>query len=198
MAEHLTQVTLVLASASPRRKALLAQLGVTFEIVSADIDETVQPNENAEVYVSRLALGKCQKVFDTLPEGHVVMGSDTSVVVDKKILGKPQCKDDAVSMLMQLSGRWHQVMTAVAIKDSHKTRQIVVTADVEFCTLTQEDCLRYWDTGEPQDKAGSYAIQGIGARFVKQIKGSNSAIVGLPVSQVADLLDEFGVEYWQF
>ncbi len=198
MIENLTQAKLVLASASPRRKALLAQLGVAFEVVSADIDETVLENENARDYVGRLALEKCQKVFDGLPSGHVVIGSDTSVVIDQQILGKPENEEDAVSMLMQLSGRWHQVMTAVAIKDAHKTRQIVVTADVEFCTLTEQDCLKYWNTKEPQDKAGSYAIQGIGARFVKQIKGSNSAIVGLPVSEVADLLDEFGVEYWQF
>jgi septum formation protein len=198
MIELLAQKRLVLASASPRRKSLLAQLGVNFEVVSADIDETVLSAEEPSDYVSRLALEKCEKVFDELPKGHVVIGSDTSVVVDQQILGKPQCKEDAVSMLMQLSGRWHQVLTAVAIKDENKTRQIIVGAEVEFCTLTEDDCLKYWHTKEPQDKAGSYAIQGIGARFVKQIKGSNSAIVGLPVSQVADLLDEFGVEYWQF
>ncbi len=192
------QKTLVLASASPRRKQLLAQLGVSFDITSADIDESVLPSESASDYVSRLALEKCQAVFEKLPNGHVVIGSDTSVVIDQKILGKPQSKEDAISMLMQLSGNWHQVMTAVAITDGTKTRQIVAITDVEFCTLNESDCLKYWNTEEPLDKAGSYAIQGIGERFVKQIKGSYSAVVGLPISQVADLLDEFEIEYWQF
>lgn len=189
---------LVLASSSPRRRQLLEQLGVEFEVFSADIDESVQPLENPEDYVSRLALQKCQKVFELLQQDAVVIGSDTSVIVDQKILGKPEDEEDALSMLMALSGRWHQVMTAVAIKDQHTTRKILVTTNVEFCELTEQMCRTYWQTGEPFDKAGSYGIQGIGGSFVKQINGSYTAVVGFPLAQVAQLLRAFEVEIFQF
>lgn len=192
------QRSLILASASPRRKQLLSQLGAKFEIRSADIDESVLANESPQAYVSRLALQKCEAVFKQLSKDAVVIGSDTTVVIDQKILGKPENEQEAVDMLMLLSGRWHHVMTAVAIKDGKNTRQIVVTADVEFCHIDETMARQYWLTKEPADKAGSYGIQGIGARFVKQIKGSYSAIVGFPVAQVADLLDDFEVPYWRF
>jgi len=198
MANHL-----ILASASPRRKQLLAQLGASFDIVSADIDESVNYNERAEDYVCRLASQKCQAVFQQLSKqqrkkGVVVLGSDTSVVIDNVILGKPESEQDSLNMLQMLSGKWHQVLTAVSIISDTEQKTILVRSDVEFVVIDNTTCSAYWQTNEPQDKAGSYAIQGKGARFVKQINGSYSAIVGLPMAETAQLLTEFDVPFWQY
>ena len=194
---------LILASASPRRKQLLAQLGANFDIISADIDESVHDNERAEDYVCRLASQKCQAVFKQLSKeqrkmGVVVLGSDTSVVIDNLILGKPENEQDALNMLQMLSGKWHQVLTAVSIISETKHKTILVSSNVEFVVIDSATCSAYWHTHEPQDKAGSYAIQGKGARFVKQISGSYSAIVGLPMAETAQLLTEFEVPFWQY
>jgi len=189
---------LVLASASPRRRQILADLGVSFSVQSADIDERVNAGELAVDYVQRLAREKCQRVLSMSSEQVTVLGSDTSVVIDGQILGKPKSEQQAVDMLMSLSGNWHKVMTAVAVLNRDKLRQVVVCSDVEFCQLNEQMCRRYWSTGEPADKAGSYAIQGIGARFVRQIRGSYSAIVGLPVVETAELLSEFEIPIWKF
>jgi len=189
---------LILASASPRRRQILLDLGVKFSIRAADIDESVLNNESAADYVCRLAREKSQKIFDLSDKSAAVLGSDTSVVLDGEILGKPESKADAIQMLMSLSGRWHEVVTAVAVVDAEQQHALIVVSKVQFCQLDEQMCESYWQTGEPSDKAGSYAVQGIGARFVKQIQGSHSAIVGLPVVETAELLAKFNIPTWQF
>jgi len=189
---------LILASASPRRRRILQDLGVKFTIRAADIDESVISGESAGDYVSRLARQKSHKIFDLSDKHTAVLGSDTSVVLDGEILGKPESKANAVQMLMSLSGRWHEVVTAVAVVDAQQQHEVLVISKVQFCQLDEQMCESYWQTGEPADKAGSYAVQGIGARFVKQIQGSHSAIVGLPVVETAELLARFNIPTWQF
>jgi len=179
------------------------QLGANFDIVSADIDESVNCNERAEDYVCRLAAQKCQAVYQQLlkqqrQKGVVVLGSDTSVVIDNVILGKPENEQDSLNMLQMLSGKWHQVLTAVSIISNTEQKTILIRSDVEFVVIDKATCSAYWQTNEPKDKAGSYAIQGKGARFVKQINGSYSAIVGLPMAETALLLTEFDVPFWQY
>lgn len=189
---------IILASASARRIQILTELGVEFTSQAADIDESVNDNEACSDYVSRLALQKCQKIFDLTAANTVVLGSDTSVVIDQKILGKPESQEHAVEMLMSLSGRWHQVFTAVSVLDANQHLSKLVVTQVEFCKLDEALCRRYWETEEPLGKAGSYAIQGKGARFVRQIKGSYSAVVGLPVMETAQLLMSFDIPIWNF
>lgn len=187
---------LILASASPRRRELLTQIGVACRCCPVDIDETPQPDEPARAYVERLALEKARVCLRQNPEA-VVLGSDTSVVVDGQILGKPVDEEDAVRMLKLLSGREHQVMTAVAVVDRTRQRVETVTTDVAFIELDEARCRAYWHTGEPCDKAGAYGIQGLGAVLVKGIKGSYSAVVGLPLMQTAALLQQFDIPVWQ-
>jgi septum formation protein len=187
---------LILASASPRRRELLTQIGVACRCCPVDIDETPQPDEPAQAYVERLALEKARVCLQQNPEA-VVLGSDTSVVVDGQILGKPVDEEDAVRMLKLLSGREHQVMTAVAVVDGTRQRVETVTTDVAFIELDEARCRAYWRTGEPCDKAGAYGIQGLGAVLVKGIKGSYSAVVGLPLMQTAALLQQFDIPVWQ-
>ena len=189
---------LILASGSPRRHEILTNLGVQFTSLSPDIDENIIDNERPTDYVSRLAREKCKSVFARSAQQVVVLGSDTSILIDQKILTKPSCEDHSVEMLMSLSGKWHQVLTAVAVMDNQTMEQILVSSDVEFCQLNEAMCRTYWRTGEPADKAGSYAIQGIGSRFVRQIQGSYTAIVGLPAMQTAQLLERFAVDTWVF
>ena len=206
----MTTTPLILASGSPRRRELLNQIGVRFETASADIDESVVAGEYPAQYVNRLALQKAQAVACAYP-GALVLGSDTAVVCDQQILGKPIDKADAISMLQLLSGRRHQVMTSVALvqgaeltclaekttSDVERHWSIQVTTDVTFKALALAECERYWDSGEPQDKAGSYGIQGLAAVFVERIEGSYSSVVGLPLQQTAVLLQQHGVDIWQ-
>ncbi len=191
------EVALVLASASPRRKALLQQIGVNFSVAPVDLDETPLPAETAVAYVERLALAKARACYASLAEKKPVLGSDTTVHLQGRILGKPDTEADAVDMLMQLSGQWHEVLTAIALVDGEQSQTCVVTTEVQFVTLTPEQCRAYWQTGEPKDKAGSYGIQGLGAVFVRQIRGSYSAVVGLPLAETAALLDNAGIQIWQ-
>lgn len=191
-----TMPELILASASPRRRELLAQIGVSFRCCPVDIDETPQPEESAQAYVERLALEKAEVCRQLHPDA-VVLGSDTSVVVDGRILGKPVDEADAVRMLMLLSGRQHQVMTAVAVVDEQRQRVETVTTEVAFIELDEARCRAYWRTGEPCDKAGAYGIQGLGAVLVRGIEGSYSAVVGLPLMQAAALLQQFDIPVWQ-
>ncbi len=187
---------LILASASPRRRELLSQIGVSFHCCPVDIDETPQPEEPAQAYVERLALEKAA-VCRQLNSEAVVLGSDTSVVVDGQILGKPVDEADAVRMLLLLSGRRHQVMTAVAVVDGERQRVETVITEVMFVELDEARCRDYWRTGEPCDKAGAYGIQGLGAVLVRCIEGSYSAVVGLPLMQTAALLQQFDIPVWQ-
>lgn len=192
----MTSASLILASASPRRRELLAQIGVRFECQSADIDESIRDAEPPAEYVSRLALEKARAIVVQAADVWV-LGSDTSVVCDQQILGKPCNKEEAVAMLQQLSGRQHQVLTAVALVQGERQRSLLVSTDVVFRSLSLSECERYWETGEPCDKAGGYAIQGLGAVFVERIEGSYSAVVGLPLLETAQLLQQLGVPIWQ-
>ena len=184
---------LILASQSPRRRQLLAQLGYSFSCQPADIDETVIVGELPEQYVRRLALQKAQCIADRQQSNSTVIGSDTSVVIAQQILGKPKDFADAQRLLQLLSGKVHQVLTAVAVVKAEISKTVLVTTNVEFKTLSTDEIQQYWLTGEPKDKAGGYGIQGIGGQFVKQISGSYSAVVGLPLYETAQLLTEFGL-----
>lgn len=181
---------LVLASGSPRRKELLEQLGYSFSIIKTEVEEQQQVQESPEQYVQRLSSDKALAGLKIEP-GAVVIGSDTIVVVDHNVLEKPIDFSDARQMLIQLSGRSHQVMTAVTVMSEQKNRSIIVTTDVWFKSLSEKEIEQYWRTGEPCDKAGSYGIQGLGGRFVTRIEGSYYAVVGLPLYETDQLLQEF-------
>ncbi|MBJ7537704.1 Maf family protein [Marinomonas transparens] len=192
---------LILASASPRRKELLSLLVKEFEVLPADIDETPNISEDAGDYVIRMAQEKAkasalkyqQQAKDN--KRAVFIASDTSVVVDGLILGKPASFDEAKVMLRMLSGRSHQVMTSLCLCDLSLQRLATknVISDVVFRDLSDLEIEQYWQTGEPQDKAGSYAIQGVGSIFVECVSGSYSAVVGLPLFETSQLLAQFGI-----
>ena len=191
--------TLYLASGSPRRRELLTQIGVPFTTHLAPIDESVWPDESPSAYVERLARGKAQAALDTLEHGAdaVVLGADTAVVLDGRILGKPADRDEAVATLAALSGRDHQVLTAVALASATRLVARVVVSQVSFRPLRSAEIDAYWASGEPRDKAGSYGIQGLAAVFVRRLQGSYSAVVGLPLCETAELLAEFDIPCWQ-
>lgn len=184
----------ILASKSPRRKELLAQLGFDFSCVSADIDESIQGNESPSDYVVRLAVEKAKAVALLSDESAIVLGSDTSVVIGDNILGKPADLNMCIDMLSKLSNKRHQVYTAIAIVQGSRVMSNIIITDVIFRSLTLDDIKAYWKTGEPQDKAGSYGIQGLGGQFVSRIEGSYSSVVGLPLVETAELLQQFGVK----
>ncbi|KAF6692249.1 septum formation inhibitor Maf [Pseudomonas sp. EKM23D] len=191
--------TLYLASGSPRRRELLTQIGVPFTVVSAAIDETPFANESAVAYVERLACGKAMAGFAALGQASAVcvLGADTAVIVDGLILGKPVDQADALAMLMALAGREHEVLTAIALTDGQRCETLCVSSLVRFRAISVEEATAYWRSGEPQDKAGGYAIQGLGSIFVTGLNGSYSAVVGLPVCETAQLLAQFGIPCWQ-
>jgi len=191
MAAKNPQRGLVLASASPRRRELLGILGVQFNVQSADIDESVNPGESPEGYVRRMALSKARAGLVTSPECSV-LGADTAVVVDDRILGKPVDRDDALAMLALLSGRRHRVLSAVVLADADNEVQRLSETEVVFRNIGTAEAEAYWHSGEPADKAGAYAIQGKGAVFVRKIMGSYSGVVGLPLYETAELLVESG------
>lgn len=190
----------VLASASPRRRELLEQIGVRYEIADHTVNEEARPGEPAIALVQRLALEKAQSVVNS--HAHQsnarhplwpVLGADTIVVCDGHILGKPLDKADAFRMWQLLSGREHRVYSAVALCDSQRQEVRMSTTTVTFRQLSDQDCKRYWAGGEPQGKAGAYAIQGLGALFVSAMTGSYTGVVGLPLYETAELLAIFGV-----
>ena len=191
--------TLYLASGSPRRRELLTQIGVPFLTHSAPIDESSLPGEWPVAYVERLACAKAQTGLDALAaiQGVVVLGADTAVVLDGRILGKPADRDEALATLTALSGRSHEVMTAVALVSRERMVSRVVSSQVTFRPLSRAEIEAYWASGEPQDKAGCYGIQGLAAVFVSQLQGSYSAVVGLPLCETAALLKEFAIAFWQ-
>ncbi len=186
---------LVLASQSPRRRELLTQIGLEFEVEPADIDERPRSGEAPRDYVLRMAREKADTVATRVSSGTIVLGSDTTVVLGSTILGKPSGMDEAVEHLMALSDQTHQVMTAIAVAGAYQAERLVVS-DVTFKSLTKEECLAYCATGESMDKAGSYGIQGFGAVFVSHLAGSYSAVMGLPLFETAQLLGEAGVDVW--
>lgn len=188
---------LYLASASPRRHELLLQIGVVHRRIAAPIDESVLPGETPAVYVERLARAKAAAGLAALGEPGCVLGADTAVVLDGRILGKPADRAEALEMLAALSARSHEVLTAVAVADGARCLARVVGSRVRFRSIAPAEIEAYWATGEPRDKAGGYAIQGLAAIFVECLEGSYSAVVGLPLAETAALLAEFGVACWQ-
>ena len=181
---------LILASQSPRRKELLQQVGLTFDIQIADIDESTLPNESSDDYVKRVAICKAETVARQHP-GTVIVAADTIVSIDGQTLTKPKDFDDACWMWSLLSGRQHQVKTTVVIQSDSKRLVETVSTAVYFKTLTVDDMQRYWASGEPHDKAGGYAIQGRAAAWVRRIEGSYSNVVGLPLYETIQLLAQF-------
>ncbi|MDR5868409.1 Maf family protein [Halomonas koreensis] len=183
-----------LASASPRRRELLASIDVPVEVWPVDLDETPRPGEAPEAYVRRLAEEKARAgaAGSALP----TLGSDTAVVRDDEILGKPRDREHAAAMLRSLAGREHRVLTAVAVTGPAGLLSRVVETRVALRELGEAEIAAYWATGEPADKAGGYAIQGRAAIFVSRIAGSHSAVVGLPLFETAELLARQGVPLW--
>jgi septum formation protein len=188
---------LVLASASPRRRELLTQAGFTFVVHPAHIPEEPLPNEEPIAYVTRLALEKAQAVFaelsnesekEGLQSPQVVLGADTTVTLDGHILGKPEDAADAARMLRLLSGRTHRVMTGIAVVTADYTKAAAEITEVTFIDLSDEEIAGYIATGEPMDKAGAYAIQGLAARWIPRIEGCYFNVVGLPIARVSSLL----------
>lgn len=180
----------ILASSSPRRRDLLAALGVAFEVVSPDVDETRRPGEGAIAYVTRLALDKVAAVES--PSAVLAIAADTTVEVDGQVLEKPVDADDARRMLRSLSGRTHRVHTAMALRFAGRVEREVVTTDVTFVALTPAAIDWYVATGEPMGKAGAYALQGAGGALVDRVDGSVTNVIGLPVAQLLALAARLG------
>jgi septum formation protein len=186
-------VRLILASASPRRRALLSELGLSFEVVPSTVPETPASGESAEDFARRVAREKAMEVAGRCP-GACVLAADTIVVVDGLVLGKPSDRADARRMLQVLSGRTHLVLTAVAVVDSSgKHTEALVSSEVAFRPLSAGEIDAYLDTDEPYDKAGAYAVQGSARRFITAVRGSYTNVVGLPLDEVRRLLRGCGV-----
>lgn len=188
---------LYLASRSPRRAELLSQIGVAFQCIDLEVDERVLPGEDAAAYVERLARAKAQAGLGHLGGHGKVLGADTAVVLEGRILGKPADRQEGLAMLSALSGTSHQVFTGVAVASAAGLASCVVCSRVSFRSLDEAEMLAYWNTGEPCDKAGGYGIQGLAAVFVSHLEGSYSGVVGLPLCETAQLLRDAGVPCWQ-
>jgi septum formation protein len=183
---------IILASASPRRAELLDQIGIRYTVQVADINEDELPNESAEALVQRLAVEKSQAVGNevSLP----VLGADTLGVIDGNLLVKPRDFNHAHQMLSSMSGQWHEILSAVAISYQGKTHVKLNRNRVLFRQLTDKEIKTYWETGDPQAKAGAYAIQGLAAPFIERIEGSYSGIMGLPLFETAELLKTINIQ----
>ena len=182
-----------LASASPRRQELMRQLGLRFDVQPADILEQPLAAETPADYARRMALEKARAAEARLNDGLPVMGADTDVVLDGRILGKPRDRADALAILGALSDREHEVYSAVAMVQGTRSEVLLSVTRVKFGPITPDAAASYWATGEPADKAGAYGIQGLGAQFVKGINGSYSGVVGLPLYETTELLLRFGI-----
>ncbi len=183
--------TLILASTSPRRREVLASLELDFVVVPVDVDESPRDGETPGDMALRLAVAKA-KAADMSGEG-LALGADTVVVIDERALGKPKDEADCLAMLELLGGRGHKVLTGVALHGPNGTRTALSETDVYFREISRDEALAYWQSGEPCDKAGAYAIQGLGGVFVERIVGSYSGVVGLPVFETAVLLANEGL-----
>jgi septum formation protein len=195
MTETLTSHPIILASASPRRRQLLELIGLDFEVDPSDVDELSVAGEDPASFASRAARDKTQEVARRHP-GRLVLGADTVVEVDSEILGKPSSAEDAAGMLRRLSGRSHFVHTALAVVVDDAFRGVVESAKVEFIDLTDDMIRWYVATGEPMDKAGAYAIQGLGGLLVARVEGSPHTVVGLPVHRLPDLFEAHNLDFW--
>ena len=189
----MTSHRLYLASRSPRRAELLRLLGVDFALVDVEVDEREHAGEAPAAYVRRVAADKARAGADQLPADAVVLAADTTVCVDGAIIGKPLDEADARAMLRRLSGRWHEVYTAVVVGTRASLAVEVVRTRVEFRALDDALIAAYWASGEPADKAGAYGIQGLGGALVRRIEGSYGAVVGLPLAETAEMLEKAGV-----
>jgi septum formation protein len=184
-----------LASASPRRRELLEQIGVRYALLRLEVPEVRDPAESPEEYVLRVALAKARAGHALLEAGDMtpVLGADTEVVCDGEVLGKPQGRDEAIAMLHRLAGREHLVLSAVAVVRGEEEQSRLSVNHVRFRPLGDDEVLAYWHTGEPADKAGGYAIQGRAATFIERLEGSYSGVMGLPLYETAQLLECFGI-----
>ena len=186
-----------LASGSPRRRDLLLQIGVAFRVIRPQVDETPMAGESAPAYVTRLATAKAEAGWPLRAALDApVLAADTAVVLDGDILGKPADRRDAESMLRRLSGRSHEVLTAVSLKTPTRLASRLSRSQVTFRALSPAEIRAYWDTGEPGDKAGGYAVQGMAALFIAHLEGSFSGVMGLPLFETAELLRESGADNW--
>jgi len=195
-----------LASRSPRRRELLGQIGVSFELLllredparGTDVDESVRPGESPHDYVMRVCHAKAEAGSQHVQQRRLpqlpVLVADTAVVLGGRIMGKPANREEAMEMLSALSGKRHEVLTAVAVAGMGRIEQKLTVSVVQFCALTEPSIRRYVMTGEPLDKAGAYAIQGHAAAFIEKIEGSYSGVMGLPLYETAELLASFGIE----
>lgn len=183
-----------LASGSPRRRELLAQIGVPFRRLPVQVDEALMPGELPDGYVRRLAAQKARAGWLALSGRATapVMGADTAVVLGDQVLGKPRDREDGLAMLAQLSGHTHLVLSGVALVEADREAVRVSVSRVTFRVLSTQECRAYWESGEPADKAGAYGIQGLGGTFVKRLEGSYSGVMGLPLFETGQLLEEFG------
>jgi septum formation protein len=175
-------MALILASQSPRRREILERAGIEVQVCVAGVDESMVAGESPEEHVRRLARAKAEAV--PVPEGGIVLGADTAVVVDGEILGKPADPDDAARMLRLLSGRWHEVVTGICLRAAGGLIADAQTTRVRFAPLTEDEIRRYAGSGEPMDKAGGYAIQGLASKFIERIEGCYFNVVGLPMALV--------------
>jgi septum formation protein len=193
--------SICLASASPRRGELLRQIGVSYVVQPADLDEAERAGESPAEYVERLARAKAEWVWQARQQARLeplpVLGSDTTVTVDGLVLGKPQDEAALLNTFARLSGREHEVLSAVALVTASGIRARLSRTRVGFRIVTSDEARSYWATGEPCDKAGGYAIQGYGAVFIESIAGSYSGVMGLPLAETAELLVAAGVQVWQ-
>jgi septum formation protein len=193
--------SICLASASPRRGELLRQIGVSYVVQPADLDEAERAGESPAEYVERLACAKAEWVWQARQQARLellpVLGSDTTVTVDGLVLGKPQDEAALLNTFARLSGREHEVLSAVALVTASGIQARLSRTRVRFRVVTADEARSYWATGEPRDKAGGYAIQGYGAVFIEAIAGSYSGVMGLPLAETAELLVAAGVQVWQ-
>ncbi|QIT56324.1 septum formation inhibitor Maf [Aquisalimonas sp. 2447] len=191
-----TQPDIYLASHSPRRRELLGQIALPFSPLDVSVDESWDEDESPEVFVIRVALEKARAGWAQVANANPLptLGADTVVVQDGTVLGKPRDRDDALAMLRALSGSEHRVLTGVALVDDRESTRLSVNR-VQFRELSDYELQRYWESGEPEGKAGSYAIQGLGGVFAEHLEGSYSGVMGLPLFETTDLLDEFGIDY---
>jgi septum formation protein len=188
---------LTLASASPRRRELLAQIGVPHEVRAADVDESRRPGEPPREYALRVATAKADAGWTVAGGRGAVLAADTAVALDGELYAKPADRDDCLRILGALQGRTHEVLTAVALRHAGGLDTALSVSRVTFRAIAPDECARYWDTGEPRDKAGAYAIQGLGAVFVTHLEGSYSGVMGLPLAETAELLARAGVPRWE-
>jgi septum formation protein len=188
-----------LASGSPRRSELLRQIGVPFRLLRPNVDESLLPGEAPPDYVARLAGAKVAAGLQLRPpsSNEPVLAADTTVVLDGKVFGKPAGRDACIAMLAELGGRVHQVLTAITLASSAGTETLLTASEVRLRKIAAAEAAQYWDSGEPHDKAGAYAVQGRGAIFVESIAGSFSGVMGLPLYETALLLDKAGAPRWR-